>query len=345
MERYKRQINLPEVGTTGQQKLINAKVLVVGAGGLGCAVLPYLVSAGVGKIGIIDEDKVDISNLQRQVLYTETSVGNSKVEAASNHLKNMNSGVEIKTYNEFLSAKNAFSVINEYDIVIDATDNLPTRYLINDACVLLDKPFVYGSVYRFEGQVSVFNYQNGPTYRCLFKENNHKPINCEEAGTLGTTVGLIGMMQANEVLKFILKTGDLLSGKLLIYDTLKNTQNIIKFKKDKSLNIDLDFYKKEHLDKISNISADEALNSDRVLIDVREFDEVPIIKSEKVIQLPLSDLENQLDALDENTAYAVFCQHGVRSKMACNLLKKHHFNNVKNITDGAQTIFNTIKYG
>lgn len=345
MDRYKRQINLPEVGTSGQQKLSNAKVLVVGAGGLGCAVLPYLVSAGIGNIGIIDEDKVDISNLQRQVLYNEASVGTPKVEEAAKHLKKMNSELEIKTYKEFLSSKNALSIINDFDIVIDATDNLPTRYLINDACVLLDKPFVYGSVYRFEGQVSVFNYLNGPTYRCLFKENNHKPVNCAEAGTLGTTVGLIGLLQANEVMKFVLETGDLLSGKLLIYDTLKNSQNIIKFKKDASISIDLEFYKREHLEKILNMTAEEALNSNRILIDVRELNETPIIASEKVIQLPLSDLENQLHTLDENQAYAVFCQHGVRSKMASNLLKKYHFNNTSNITDGAQTIFNLINHG
>ncbi len=346
MERYNRQINLPEVGNKGQQKLANAKVLVVGAGGLGCAVLPYLSASGIGTIGIIDGDKVDISNLHRQVLYTEESVGKSKVEVAANHLKKQNSETNIIIHNEFLSAKNAFSIMDGYDIIIDATDNLPTRYLINDACVLLDKPFVYGSVYRFEGQVSVFNYKNGPSYRCLFKENNHKPVNCEEAGTLSTAVGLIGMLQANEVMKMILNTGDVLSGKLLIYNTLNNQQNTIKFKKDDNIKIDFDFYKNHHLNKhLINISAETALQSEMILIDVREFGETPIIETENIIQLPLSELENNLDNLERDKAYAIFCQHGVRSKIATNLLRNQNFTNVKNITDGALKIYNLIKHG
>ena len=346
MDRYKRQTNLPEIGESGQQKLTNAKVLVVGAGGLGCAVLPYLTAGGIGTLGIIDGDKVDISNLHRQVLYTEESVGKPKVEEASKYIRKQNSETKIKTHNEFLTPKNAFSTLEDYDVVIDATDNLPTRYLINDACVLLNKPFVYGSVYRHEGQVSVFNYKNGPTYRCLFKENNSKPVNCEEAGTLGTTVALIGMLQANEVIKIILETGDILSGKLLIYNTLKNYQNIINFKKDKSLEVDFDFYKKEHLEKISNnMTAEEALNSNRILIDVRELDETPFIQSDDILQLPLSQLESDVSTLDKNKKYAIFCQHGIRSKIAINMLKKHHFKHVKNITDGAQTIYNLIEHG
>ncbi len=187
MERYKRQINLPQVGIDGQQKLLNAKVLVIGAGGLGNAILPYLTAAGIGHIGIIDGDRVEESNLQRQVLFTENSVGELKTEILASHLGSLNSKSDIKIYKEFLDAKNAVSIIGNYDVVVDATDSVSIRYLINDACILANKPFVYGSVYRFEGQVSVFNYKNGPTYRCLFKKKHTNVTNCEDAGVLGTT--------------------------------------------------------------------------------------------------------------------------------------------------------------
>ena len=217
MERYKRQINLPQVGINGQQKLRNAKVLLIGAGGLGNAILPYLTAAGIGNIGIIDGDRIEESNLQRQVLFSENAVGELKTVVVASHLRSLNSESDIKIYKKFLNTKNAISIIENYDVVVDATDSVSIRYLINDACVLTNKPFVYGSVYRFEGQVSVFNYKNGPTYRCLFKKKHTNVINCEDAGVLGTTVGLIGMFQANEVMKMILETGDILSGKLLLY--------------------------------------------------------------------------------------------------------------------------------
>ncbi len=248
MERYKRQINLPQVGNDGQLKLHTAKVLVVGAGGLGSAILPYLSASGVGTIGIIDGDRVEKSNLQRQVMYSEDSIGQLKVDIVASKLKAINSETNIKTYNEFLNSDNAISIIENYDIVVDATDTVGIRYLINDACILANKPFVYGSVYRFEGQISVFNYKNGPTYRCLFKEKNTKVINCEEAGVLGTTVGIVGMLQANEVMKMILETGDVLSGKLLIYNTLNNDQNIINFKKDNSIKIDKDYFNSKYFE-------------------------------------------------------------------------------------------------
>ena len=344
MERYKRQINLPQVGNEGQQKLHNAKVLVIGAGGLGCAILPYLAASGIGTIGIIDGDSIEKSNLQRQVMFSEDSIGQLKVDITASKLKSINSDTHIKIYPEFLNSENAISMIQNYDIVVDATDTVSIRYLINDACIVAKKPFVYGSVYRFEGQVSVFNYKNGPTYRCLFKENNTKVINCEEAGILGTTVGIVGMLQANEVMKMILETGDILSGKLLLYNALNNRQDIINFKKNVSLNVDMDFYNSEYFeDQIMHINAYEALSNNSKLIDVREYGELPEIHSEKIIKLPLSTLDSNINVLSKELSYAIFCQHGVRSVSATNLLKKHGFKKVLNIKDGALVINNILE--
>ncbi len=345
MERYKRQINLPQVGIDGQQKLKNTKVLIIGAGGLGNAILPYLSAAGIGYIGIIDGDIVEESNLHRQVLFSENSIGKLKVDIVAAQLKSMNSQTEIKTYKEFLGSQNAVSIIENYDIVVDATDTVSIRYLINDACVLANKPFVYGSVYRFEGQVSVFNYKNGPTYRCLFKKKHTNVINCEDAGVLGTTVGLIGMFQANEVMKMILETDDILSGKLLLYNTLSNKQDIIKFKRDDSISIDHTFFNSEHLsDQIIHINAQEAVNNELQLIDVREQGELPEFDDlEKILKMPLSQLDTNLNQIYKGRSYAIFCQHGVRSLTATNLLKKHGFKNVMNIKDGALVIKNILE--
>ena len=344
MDRYKRQINLPQVGNDGQQKLRNAKVLVIGAGGLGNAILPYLNAAGIGHIGIIDGDRVEESNLQRQVLFSENAVGELKTEIVASHLRSLNSESDINIYKEFIDAKNAVTIIENYDIVVDATDSVSVRYLINDACVLTNKPFVYGSVYRFEGQVSVFNYKNGPTYRCLFKKKHTNVINCEEAGVLGTTVGLIGMFQANEVMKMILETGDILSGKLLLYNTLNNKQDIINFKRDDSIVVDLAFYNSEHLsDQIIHINAQEAVKNESQLIDVREHGELPEFDSEKILKMPLSQLESNLNMLSIDRSYAIFCQHGIRSLTATSLLKQYGFKNVKNIKDGASIIKNIIE--
>jgi len=344
MERYKRQINLPQVGIEGQQKLHDAKVLVIGAGGLANAILPYLSASGIGYIGIIDGDRVEETNLQRQVLFSEHAIGKLKTEQVASHLRSLNSKTEIKIFNAFLDARNAISIIENYDIVVDATDTISIRYLINDACVRADKPFVYGSVYRFEGQVSVFNYKNGPTYRCLFKKKPTNVINCEDAGVLGTTVGLIGMFQANEVIKMILETGDVLSGKLLLYNTLNNDQEIINFKRSEPIIVEHEFDKQEVLsNQIIHISAQEALNNEPLLLDVREHGELPEFDSNKILKLPLSQLGSKLDQLSKNRSYAIFCQHGVRSLTATRILKQHGFNQVKNIKDGALIIKNIIE--
>ena len=222
--RYARQIALNEVGESGQQKLLNAKVLVIGAGGLGCPALQYLAAAGVGTIGIVDGDTVDESNLQRQILYTTSDLGSLKVEVAKERLNALNPAVSITIYPENLHAENAMEIIQDYDLVMDGTDNLAARYLVNDACVKLNKPFVYGAIHKFEGQVSVFNFNGGPTYRCLFPENpqqNQIP-NCEELGVLGVLPGVIGTLQATEINKLILVVVEPLSGKLKINNILTN---------------------------------------------------------------------------------------------------------------------------
>jgi len=224
-ERYGRQILLSEIGNEGQQKIKNAKLLVVGAGGLGSTVLTYLTAAGIGKIGIIDNDSVSESNLHRQVIYKQADVGKPKVELARKHLSELNSNTNFETYQTFLSKQNAIEIIKNYDIVVDCCDNLPTRYLINDACVICNKPFVYGSVYKYEGQVSVFNFKNGPTYRCLYPQmsSNQKQTNPSFEGITGIVPSVTGSLQTNEVIKMICNFGNILSGKLLIINTLNYT--------------------------------------------------------------------------------------------------------------------------
>ena len=229
--RYNRQIILQEIGINGQEKLSNAKVLIIGVGGLGSAVLPYLAAAGIGEIGIIDDDTIDVTNLQRQVIYKTNAVGKSKVLEAREMVLNLNPSIKVNAIAEKLDAKNAISLFEQYDIMVDATDNLNTKYLINDACCATNKPYVYGSIYRFEGQVSVFNYKNGPTYRCLFPNEANGTSDCNEAGVLGVSVGTIGMFQANEVLKMILGIGEILSGKLLVNNMLDNEQQKFEFTK------------------------------------------------------------------------------------------------------------------
>jgi len=219
MNRYSRHIALSEIGQAGQNKLLNAKVLVIGAGGLGCPILQYLADAGVGNIGIVDFDTIELSNLQRQVLFGSASIGLNKAEAAKTRLQDLNNTISITAYPKKLTHQNSLSLFKNYDIIVDGTDNFETRYLINDAAIITNKPVVFGAIYKFEGQVSVFNYKAGPSYRCLFSNQQEKEQSghCEDLGVLGVLPGIIGSMQANEVLKIILEIGNILSGKLLIY--------------------------------------------------------------------------------------------------------------------------------
>jgi len=234
--RYARHIILPEVGGEGQKKLLGAKVLLLGAGGLGSPVALYLAAAGIGKIGIVDFDVVDRSNLQRQILHTTADIGKAKTESAREKLQNMNPDVEVAIHNAWLSSENAIEILSGYDIIVDGCDNFPTRYLVNDACVLLGKTNVHGSIFRFEGQVTVFKTPDGPCYRCLYPEPPPPGMvpSCQEAGVLGVLPGVVGTLQAVETIKIILDKGDALIGKLLLYDALKTEFRKLNLRRDPS---------------------------------------------------------------------------------------------------------------
>ncbi|MBI4666618.1 MAG: molybdopterin-synthase adenylyltransferase MoeB [Nitrospinae bacterium] len=232
--RYSRHIILPEVGGVGQQKLLGARVLCLGAGGLGSPALMYLAAAGIGKIGVVDFDKVDYSNLQRQVIHNTSTVGVLKVESARTFINKLNPDVDVVAINERLSSANVFDIFNEYDIVVDGCDNFPTRYLVNDACVMLDKVNVHGSIFRFDGQVTVFKPKEGPCYRCLYPEPPPPGMvpSCQEAGVLGVLPGVVGSLQAMEVIKVVLGKGKPLIGELMLYNALNSEFRKLKIRRD-----------------------------------------------------------------------------------------------------------------
>ncbi|MFI8378287.1 ThiF family adenylyltransferase [Leeuwenhoekiella sp. NPDC079379] len=338
MNRYQRQIVLPQIGESGQKKLANARVLVIGAGGLGCSLLPYLAASGIGKIGIVDGDKIEESNLHRQILYTPESIGDFKVNAAKVFLNKQQPDAQITSYPEYLNGSNALTVFKDYDILVDATDRIAVRYLISDAAVLTGKPVVYGSIHRFEGQVSVFNYKNGPTYRCLFPKATEAP-SCAEAGVLGSSVGFVGMLQAQEVMKMILGIGDVLSGELLIYNTLTASQQKFQFKKNETIAITNSFYQKAHLkSEIKTESFHRGMLKSGVFIDVRELNEQPRLDIQNLKEIPLSQLEKQLKNLDKTSYYYLFCQSGKRAQLAAEQLKNLGIINSFAIKEGAEQL-------
>ncbi|MEO6175079.1 MAG: HesA/MoeB/ThiF family protein [Flavobacterium circumlabens] len=348
--RYNRQVILPEIGENGQEKLAKAKVLVIGAGGLGAAVLPYLAAAGVGEIGIADHDVIEISNLQRQVIYKTTAVGKYKADEAKVRLTELNPLIKVNSIAEKLTGNNAIALFENYDIIVDATDNLAVKYLINDACSLTNKPMVYGSVFRFEGQVSVFNYQNGPTYSCLFPDENSLTANCNDAGVLGIGVGIIGMLQANEVLKIILEIGEVLSGKLLVYNILNNEQQKYDFEKNSDFKIDRITFEekyngseKEHHEIEAETVLSQIDAEDVLFLDVRNNDELPKIILKNSIQIPLIQLEKEIENLDRDKTIYIFCQSGIRSKVAVEILLKNKFKKVKSINGGALVLNQLLK--
>ena len=236
IERYSRHIILPEVGGTGQQKMLEARVLLLGAGGLGSPAAYYLAAAGIGNIGIVDFDQVDLSNLQRQIIHSTERIGMLKTESAKKTIQALNPDVNVTLYNEKIDSSNILSIIKDYDYVVDGSDNFPTRYLVNDACVMENKTLVHGSIYRFEGQVTVFKPNSGPCYRCLYPEPPPPGMspNCQEGGVLGVLAGIVGNLQVVEVLKLILGIGEPLVGKLLIYDALKTEFRNLNLRKDAS---------------------------------------------------------------------------------------------------------------
>ncbi len=327
-KRYARQVILEGFGREGQEKLAKASVLVVGAGGLGCPVLQYLAAAGTGHIGIVDGDTVSITNLHRQVLYHEGDCGQKKAETAAQRLKAMNPHVRISVCPTNINTQNVLCLVGQYDLVVDCTDNFPTRYLLNDACVMLGKPLVYGAIHKFEGQVSVFNYQDGPTYRCLFPE---APLpgevpDCATAGVLGVLPGLVGAWQATEAIKIITGLGKPLSGELLSIDTL--TGNTFKFRFKKSTAFTpvsrlLEYYGPEcaaHPQSYATLTSDELKQwmdtaQDFLLLDVREAHEFMAGHIEGAQNLPLPQIAKDLASADlfSKNKTVVYCQSGGRS--------------------------------
>ena len=347
IRRYSRHLLIPEFGTEGQLRLKAAKVAVIGCGGLGSPILLYLAAAGVGTLGIIDGDRVDESNLQRQVLYGTESVGKPKVEETAKRLQSLNPNVKIEAHFEQLTSQNALEILGDYDLVIDGSDNFPTRYLVNDACVLLNKPLVYGAIYRFEGQVAIFNYQNGPNYRDLFPTPPPPELapNCAEAGVLGVLPGIIGSLQANEAIKLLAGIGEPLTGKLFVMDALTLTTRIIRIpripERPKIVElIDYDVFCgvkiPESNDEISSEELEEWLKSgvDFQLIDVRESYEYDIDNLSGEL-MPLSRLEDFVAGISRAKPVVIHCQGGMRSRKAIKQLREqYNFSNLKNLTGG-----------
>jgi len=352
-QRYARHLILPHVGAEGQRLLKQARVLVAGAGGLGSASALYLAAAGVGTLGLVDHDVVDASNLQRQVIHGESTLGMPKVESAARRLRDLNPHVRIELHHTRLTRHNALNIIRDYDLVVDGTDNFPARYLLNDACVLLGKPLVYGSVFRFEGQVSVFGLADGPCYRCLLPEPpppNSVP-SCAEAGVLGVLPGTIGTLQATEALKLILGAGDVLSGRLLLYDALDMTFNTITLPKRASCLacgdnptitelIDYDAFCGVSGDPIPaeqtprQIKARLDTGEPLILLDVREPFELQISRLDSARNIPMSEINARWQEIPRDQPVVVFCHTGVRSANLIAALREAGYDNLINLTGG-----------
>lgn len=360
IKRYSRHLILPEVGLAGQKKIVSTSVLCIGAGGLGSPIAMYLAAAGIGKIGIVDFDTVDFSNLQRQILHETTDVGRSKAESAKQTIQGINPGVEVVIHNVRISSENALDIIKQYDIVVDGTDNFPTRYLTNDACVLLKKPNVYGSIFRFEGQASVFApHLGGPCYRCLYPEPPPPGMvpSCAEGGVLGVLPGIIGCIQTTEILKLALGQGTPLVGRLLLFNALDMKFREVKLRRDPQCPICGDHPTiKELIDYevfcgIQPNEPESSMNPDEVsvqemkralddpklnirVIDVREPDEYEICHIAGVPQFPLSVLANRFTELDPNQQIYIHCKSGVRSMKALSFLREQGFKHVKSVRGG-----------
>ena len=354
--RYSRHLSLPEVGIEGQKKIKSAKVLVVGAGGLGSPVALYLAAAGVGTIGMVDFDVVDESNLQRQVLFGMNQRGKSKLLSAKERLENLNPYIHINLHPERISSENALNIIKDYDIIIDGTDNFPTRYLVNDACVLSGKTNVYGSIYRFDGQVSVFNHDDGPCYRCLYPSPPPPGLvpSCAEGGVLGVLPGIIGTMQANEALKLILGIGELMVGRFLLFDALSFEFSELKIQKNNECvvcgkspsvtklidykqfcGVDLVNQKVEY-EELNVLELQNRLNNGTAtkIIDVREDFELEISKIQGAIHIPMNQIPNRIEELNPEENYVIMCRTGVRSSQICEFLSNQNFRSISNLSGG-----------
>jgi len=360
VQRYSRHLIMPEVAMEGQQKLRHARVLVVGAGGLGSPVLSYLAAAGVGTLGIVDFDTVDFTNLQRQIIYSTSDVGRPKLEAAADRIRAMNPDVKVELHEDRLSSENALSIFKGYDVVVDGTDNYPTRYLVNDACVMLGIPNVYGSIFRFDGQASVFCQENGPCYRCVYPEPPPPGLvpSCAEGGVLGVLPGIIGTIQATEAVKLILGKGSSLAGRLLVLDAMKMHFRELKLKKDPNCPvcgehptitelIDYELFcgiRGEEMEakdlgtewEISPKALEQKITAgdELVILDVRNPEEAQISRIPGSILIPLGELPERVAQLNTADQMVVHCRSGVRSAKAVEFLRSVGFKKVKNLVGG-----------
>ncbi len=357
--RYSRHLLMPEVGLAGQERLKAAKVLLVGAGGLGSPLGLYLAAAGVGRIGLVDFDVVDFSNLQRQVLHGTPDVGRSKLLSAQEKLQAINPGVQLDLYETRLTAANALPICQPYDIVIDGTDNFPTRYLVNDACVLLKKPNVYGSIFRFDGQASVFHPPAGPCYRCLYPEPPPPGTvpSCAEGGVLGILPGLIGCIQATEAIKLILGRGSPLIGRLLLYDALQMSFQEYAIRRNPGCPLcgerptitELIDYEQfcglgqktppangavENTITVEELHLRLQRGEEVFVLDVRNPPEVQICRLPGSVLIPLAELVERMGELDRQREMVVHCKSGARSARAVQLLQEHGFTKLKNLQGG-----------
>lgn len=364
VKRYSRHLIMPEVGMAGQRRLKASSVLCIGAGGLGSPAALYLAAAGVGRLGIVDFDVVDFSNLQRQVIHATPDVGRAKLDSARERLTALNPEIRIDTYETPLTSRNALELFAPYDVILDGTDNFPTRYLVNDACVLLGKPNAYGSIFRFEGQASVFGAQDGPCYRCLYPEPPPPGLvpSCAEGGVLGVLPGVIGTIQATEAIKLLLGIGEPLVGRLLIYDALRMRFRELKLRKDQDCPvcgprptvtalIDYDQFcgagaatpadepapaAGPDSEEITPLELKARLDrgDDLVLLDVREPHEVQISTIAGSTLIPLGDVPRRLDDIDRRRDLVVYCRSGVRSGRAVAFLRRQGFDRAVNLTGG-----------
>lgn len=359
--RYSRHLILPEVGMEGQRRLKDAKVLMVGTGGLGAPLGLYLAAAGIGKIGIVDFDVVDVTNLQRQVIHGTKDVGRPKIDSAAESMQDINPNLVIEKFEVALTSANALDIIKDYDVVVDGTDNFPTRYLVNDACVLLGKPNAYGSIFRFEGQATVFHHEDGPCYRCLYPEPPPPGLvpSCAEGGVLGILPAVIGSIQATETVKLILGKGQNLSGRLMLYDALNMKFRELKLRRNPECPVcgdnptvtELIDYQEfcgipqqaaaeaAEQETMGEITPEELKarmdnDDDIFILDVREPHEYEIAKIEGSTLIPLGEVAQRVGELDATADIIVHCKMGGRSAKAQGILKDMGFSRVTNLTGG-----------
>jgi len=359
--RYSRHLILPDVGLEGQKKLLASKVLLIGAGGLGSPLGLYLAAAGLGTLGIVDADVVDESNLQRQVIHSTEEVGRPKVDSAERRINGLNPDVKVIKHPVRITSENAFDIIKDYDVVIDGTDNFPTRYLVNDACVMLKKPLVYGSIFRFDGQATVFKPPDGPCYRCLYPEPPPPGMvpSCAEGGVIGILPGIVGLIQGLEAVKLIIGRGNTLIGRLVLFDALNFEFQELKIRRDHSCPVCGDnptvkelidynqFCGIEESQRVMPFDPEREITTqelhrrllsgeDLTIIDVREIGEYQIVRMKDTKLIPLNEIERRMGELKglENKEIITHCHHGVRSLRALDKLKRAGFKNVKSLHGG-----------